>query len=144
MEREEIVKITEEGGRRESGDGGEGGASWGLMVMSSAGLGGCLSAVRNRAISSKQRFLYPVRAVAVEYWDRVARLIPIFPFVYKTHGHLCVSSQKQGFGVRSFWSASQLCCHCVTSHAVSPLSRCLHVLHIRIVNLSYKCQAWKK
>lgn len=60
MEREEIVKITEEGGRRESGDGGEGGASWGLMVMSSAGLGGCRSAVQNRAISSKQRFLYPL------------------------------------------------------------------------------------
>lgn len=81
VEREEIVKITEEGGRRESGDGGEGSASWGLMMMSSTGLGGCCSAVRNRAISSKQRFLYPVWAVAVENWDHVARLIPMSPFL---------------------------------------------------------------
>lgn len=83
MEREEILKITEEGGRRESGDGGEGGASWELMMMSSTGLGGCRSALlcETGLFRQSKGSCILSWAVAVEYWDHVARLIPISPFL---------------------------------------------------------------
>lgn len=55
MDREKIVKITEEGGAK--------GKKWWRRRRCQLGadnLRGCGSAVRNRAVSSKQRFLYPV------------------------------------------------------------------------------------
>lgn len=76
-----MVKITEEGGRRESDGGGESSASWRLPVMSSSGLGGCRSAVRTGLFHQSKGPCILSWAVAIAYWDHVARLIPISPLL---------------------------------------------------------------